>query len=463
MYFPSKIVDSPSSWFLGRWTPKLDLLARAESNFGFSSGQCNWSETDSDWAAVAAGGSHSLALKADGSVWAWGWNVYGQLGDGTNIDRHYPVRVGLDNDWVAISVGDMHSLALRTDGSLWAWGENRMGQLGDGTTTIRTVPFQLGTDSDWVAISAGGEHSVAIRSDGSLWAWGDNWVGQLGDGTTINRTVPTQVGTDSDWAAASAGFSSAAHYTVAFKTDNSLWAWGWNANFQLGDGTNIDRHYPVRVGVPGDRPAEAPPAWHHAPPLPPRQEAPDPAQPARSPHTTLLILFVLAIVVFIPLYHRKRRDTPAASTENSEHEQTLNNIEGYISTLRELDKTGQGKMEKPVREIISTTEQIAAQLRKHPNNISKMRKFCDYTLPTTVKLLQNYDEFNRQSVQSKGVAKAMENIEGMSDTIVIAFRMQLDALFQDKVMDVEMELDVMRDMLRQADDITDTVPGDDSQ
>ena len=142
---------------------------------------------------IAAGSTHSLALKADGSLWAWGNNYYGQLGDGTTSDRHFPIRIGAGTGWAAVAAGQEHSLGLGGGGTLWAWGVNQFGQLGDGTTSDRHFPTRIGTGTDWVAVAAGGKHSLALRSDGSLWAWGVNQYGQLGDGTTSDRHFPTQV------------------------------------------------------------------------------------------------------------------------------------------------------------------------------------------------------------------------------------------------------------------------------
>ena len=188
--------------------------------------------TDTDWRTVSAGYGHTMAIREDGSLWAWGWNDGGRLGDGTWIDRHNPVRIGTGTDWRTVSAGSMHTMAIREDGSLWAWGWN-IGQLGDGTTTARLSPMRIGTDTDWRVVFAGWRHTMAIREDGSLWAWGDNWNGQLGDGTTTTRLSPVRIGMDTDWAAVSAGW----RHTIAIRKDGSLWAWGDNWNGQLGDGT----------------------------------------------------------------------------------------------------------------------------------------------------------------------------------------------------------------------------------
>src|SRR5450759_3921203 len=159
------------------------------------------------------------------TAWAWGYNEYGQLGDGTTTSRSTVGQVGTDTRWASISAGGWHTVAVKTDGTLWAWGYNGYGRLGDGTTTDRSAPVQVGTDTHWAHVSAGGWHTVAVKTDGTLWAWGLNGNGELGDGTTTSRSTPVQVGTDTHWASVAVG----SEHTVAVKTDGTLWAWGANS------------------------------------------------------------------------------------------------------------------------------------------------------------------------------------------------------------------------------------------
>lgn len=303
-----------------------------------------------DWAAVAAGLQHVLALKTDGSLWAWGQNLAGQLGDGSNTPRHAPVRVGQAQDWTAVAAGADHALGIRRETvqagdrhSLWAWGGNAWGQLGDGSRVGRNEPtpvpgmlqvravaageaFSLVQDlygqvqawgyngfgqlgqgdllprpapvnvpvwgalalgnagSGHVALldssnnrlhtwglndrgqlghghqapvtqpqpligawranaAAGGWHTVALQDGGSLWAWGRNHEGQLGDGSLIDRHTPTRIGADSAWAQVAAGFA----HTLAIRRDGSLWAWGRNADGQLGLSGTVAQNRPQPV------------------------------------------------------------------------------------------------------------------------------------------------------------------------------------------------------------------------
>jgi len=158
--------------------------------------------TDSDWVVVAASGDtygsgHTIALKTSGTLWAWGYNAYGQLGlgnSGYGTDRTTPSQVGTASDWASIAAGYLHTLVTKTTGTLWAWGYNWSGQLGDGTTDNRKTPRQIGTDSDWSQVAAGYYHTLGLKTSGNLWAWGRNDFGQLGLGDTIGRNIPTLVG-----------------------------------------------------------------------------------------------------------------------------------------------------------------------------------------------------------------------------------------------------------------------------
>ncbi len=196
------------------------------------------------WSTIEAGSRHTLALRGDGSLWAWGSNGSGRLGDGTTTPRKTPVRIGTDTDWKTLGAGDAHSLAIKTDGSLWAWGNNAGGRLGDGSTSTRKAPRRVGADTDWVAVSAGKEHSLALKADGSLWAWGVNLYGQFGDGSATGSLVPVRVGSLTDWVLVDAG----AERSLGVRADGSLWAWGRNYMGVLGDGTSMDQLLPSRVG-----------------------------------------------------------------------------------------------------------------------------------------------------------------------------------------------------------------------
>lgn len=146
--------------------------------------------TDTTWTTISSFLFHNLALKSDGTLWAWGYNEYKQLGDGTVTNRNYPFKIGNENTWTSVSAGALHSLAVKTDGTLWTWGFNYYGQLGNGTTFDSYVPSQIAGDS-WTSITGTGEfYSVAQKADHSLWSWGYNYLGEVGDGTTIERHSP---------------------------------------------------------------------------------------------------------------------------------------------------------------------------------------------------------------------------------------------------------------------------------
>ena len=192
---------------------------------------------------VDGGGYHSIRVKPDGTVWTWGYNDYGQLGDGTTINRSSPVQVPGLSGVTAVVAGNSHTAALRQDGTVRAWGSNLYGQLGDGTTTSSTSLVQVTGLSSVTALASGLNHTVALRQDGSIWAWGHNSYGQLGDGSNTHRSSPVRVTALSGVTAIAGGV----HHTLALRQDGTLWAWGANYYGGLGDGTTTLRTSPVQV------------------------------------------------------------------------------------------------------------------------------------------------------------------------------------------------------------------------
>ncbi|MGD0998966.1 MAG: hypothetical protein ABR941_11710, partial [Thermoleophilia bacterium] len=186
-----------------------------------------------DWAVVSCAPSHTVALQKDGTLWAWGANYQGQLGLGSrNVNNHRstPTQVGSASDWASVSCGDDYTVALKKDGTLWAWARNDSGELGLGNAIWRFAPTEVGGVRTWASVSCGDSHTLALRKDGTLWAWGSNAHGELGLGDTSNRNTPTQVGSASDWAAVSCGDD----YTMALRKDGTLWAWARNDSGELG-------------------------------------------------------------------------------------------------------------------------------------------------------------------------------------------------------------------------------------
>ena len=195
-------------------------------------------------ATISAGDNQSLLVLADGSLWAWGSVGYNrsssQSGSGQWGDSAYaPTKI---MDGVAsASAGGSHSMAIKDDGSLWAWGQNMFGQIGDGTTEYRATPVKI---MDGVAaVSARDTLTMALKKDGSLWAWGWNGYGGLGDGTNTYRAAPVKI---MDGVAAVAAGN---YHSMAIRADGSLWAWGSNSNGQIGDGTcNVQEWGPITDG-----------------------------------------------------------------------------------------------------------------------------------------------------------------------------------------------------------------------
>jgi len=197
---------------------------------------------------IHGGEAHTLAVRANGTVLSWGYNFHGELGNGTtNTTGCYcnptPGVVPSLTNVVAVSGGLNHSLALKSDGTVWAWGSNANGSLGDGTTTPRLTPVQVGVRvldfNNIIAIDAGTFHNIALKSDGTVWVWGDNIFGQIGDGTSgvgDNRKSPVQVTALSNSILA---VSAGRHHSMALtKTGGRIYAWGGNDRGQIGNGAS---------------------------------------------------------------------------------------------------------------------------------------------------------------------------------------------------------------------------------
>lgn len=201
---------------------------------------------DTDWKTIAIASTFTVALKTNGTMWSWGQNNSdGILGNGTTIDTPAPSQIGTDNDWASISTDSGHVLALKTDGTLWAWGNNLSYQFGNGTKVSSAIPIQIGSDNDWAFINAESRYSIAIKSNGTLWAWGyaGNY-GVMANSPKKDNLIPTQIGTATNWKSVSAAFT----YVMATKTDGSLWAWGQNLHSNFGNNNNTDSPSPILVG-----------------------------------------------------------------------------------------------------------------------------------------------------------------------------------------------------------------------
>jgi alpha-tubulin suppressor-like RCC1 family protein len=186
--------------------------------------------------AIAAGEEHSVALKSDGTVWTWGWNRDGQLGDGTKTRRSVPAQVIGLTEVTAISAGGYHTVALKSDGTVWTWGQNLFGQLGDGTYTYRDTPVQVTGLGGVAAIACGSQFTMALTRGGTVWVWGDNFKGVIGNWDTY-RAGKSPIPVQKSGLAGVTAIAAGSDHAMALKRDGSVWTWGGNGWGQLGGGT----------------------------------------------------------------------------------------------------------------------------------------------------------------------------------------------------------------------------------
>jgi alpha-tubulin suppressor-like RCC1 family protein len=186
-----------------------------------------------------------------GQLWGWGNNGFGQLADNTSVNKSSPVQtIAFGTDWSSLFAGFFHVGAIKTDKTLWTWGRNSYGQLGDNTITHRSSPVQtVAGGNNWNVISCGVQNTACIKTDGTLWLWGRNSYGGLGDNTTTNKSSPIQtVAGGSNWISVACGLG----HTAAIKADGTLWTWGRNFHGQLGDNTTTNKSSPIQTITGGN-------------------------------------------------------------------------------------------------------------------------------------------------------------------------------------------------------------------
>lgn len=194
------------------------------------------------WSSIGASNASGFAIRSDGILFAWGDNTYGQIGNNSTSNVSSLTQIG-NSSWKMVATGGYGSaMAIRSDGTLWSWGFNSNGVLGVGDTNSRSSPVQVGTSS-WTFVTMGNGNALGIRADGTLWAWGYNASGQLGDGTTISKSSPVQIGTSS-WS-----IVAIYNHSAGIDINGRLFTWGYNSWGQLGDNTNVAKSSPVQIGV----------------------------------------------------------------------------------------------------------------------------------------------------------------------------------------------------------------------
>ena len=213
----------------------------------------NWSKVD--MAGQGQTSVRTLAIKTDGTLWGWGYNNSGELGIESRYYKQSPVQVGTNTNWSLVA-GQDHTIAIKTNGTLWTWGSNQWGPLGHNDVIYKSSPTQVGSGTDWSTATMGSFSALAIKTNGTLWSWGANWVGQLGQNTrqtdygAFGTSSPVQVGSSTNWSQVrinSGGVGSG--MVIALKTDGTIWSWGTNWAGQLGQNDKVSRSSPVQIGT----------------------------------------------------------------------------------------------------------------------------------------------------------------------------------------------------------------------
>ncbi|MFC4817503.1 T9SS type A sorting domain-containing protein [Flavobacterium sp. GCM10023249] len=195
------------------------------------------------WQKIDSGMYHTLALASNGTLWSWGYNNAGQLGDGTIINRTQPVQIGTATDWVSVHAGYYHSFAIKADGTLWGWGQGANNRLGYGGFAEVHQPMQIGTATNWAKVSGGETFSIGLKTDGTIWVWGIDTYGQMGNGLGGGYAIPTQLGVSTDNKDVEAG----RFHVVLLKNNGNVYTWGNNDYSQIGNGNVINQDAPYLV------------------------------------------------------------------------------------------------------------------------------------------------------------------------------------------------------------------------
>lgn len=195
------------------------------------------------WQKIDSGMYHTLALASNGTIWSWGYNNVGQLGDGTTTNRTQPVQIGTATDWISVHAGYYHSFAIKSNGTLWAWGQGANNRLGYGGFADVHQPMQIGTATNWLKVSGGEDFSVGLKTDGTIWIWGNDSRGQMGNGLGGAYATPTQLGSSAD----NSDVETGRFHVVLLKNNGDVYTWGNNEYSQLGNGNVVNQDVPYLV------------------------------------------------------------------------------------------------------------------------------------------------------------------------------------------------------------------------